>query len=379
VTGPLLPGATIGVVGGGQLGRMLAQAAHQHGYRVAVLTGGAKDTPAGGVSEIEITAAFDDETGIERLIAEADVITWEFENVDPQLAERAREAGVPVRPSGEIIAIAQDRQREKVALEQAGVRVAPWQPADSLESLHEVIATLGLPVIAKAARFGYDGKGQVRIDEVGQIDAAWTTLDGQRLVVESVVPFDRELSVIVVRGTDGSISDHGVMENEHVHHILDTTVVPASIPDDRAAAARDMAHRIAASWDLVGVLCVEIFDSADGLLVNEVAPRPHNSGHCTIEAAPASQFEQQLRAVAGLPLGDGTCCPAAMVQLLGDFWADGEPNWPAVLDNDSIHLHLYGKADARPGRKMGHLTCVGESPSQALQQAVDARVALSGR
>ncbi|MFT7607423.1 MAG: 5-(carboxyamino)imidazole ribonucleotide synthase [Candidatus Aldehydirespiratoraceae bacterium] len=379
MTGPLLPGATIGVVGGGQLGRMLAQVAHQHGYRVAVLTGGAKDTPAGGVSEIEITTAFDDETGIQRLIAEADVITWEFENVDPQLAERAREAGVPVRPSGDIIAIAQDRQREKVALEQAGVRVAPWRPADTLESLHAAVTTLGLPVIAKAARFGYDGKGQMRIDEVGEIDAAWAALEGQRLVVESVVPFDRELSVIVVRGADGSISDHGVMENDHVHHILDTTVVPASIPDDRAAAARDMAHRIAVGWDLVGVLCVEIFDSADGLLVNEVAPRPHNSGHCTIEAAPASQFEQQLRAVAGLPLGDGTCRPAAMVQLLGDLWADGEPNWPAVLDNDSIHLHLYGKADARPGRKMGHLTCVGDSPSQALQHAVDARVALSGR
>jgi 5-(carboxyamino)imidazole ribonucleotide synthase len=194
-----------------------------------------------------------------------------------------------------------------------------------------------------------------------------------------VIPFERELSVVVARGAGGEIVDHGVMENHHVDHILDTTMVPAAIDPDRAAAARALAHRIAEAWDLVGVLCIEIFDTGTELLVNEVAPRPHNSGHCTIEAAPASQFEQQLRAVCGLPLGDGTCRPAAMVQLLGDLWADGEPDWLAVLRDPSIHLHLYGKTEPRPGRKMGHLTCVGDNAADTLQRAVDSRVALSGR
>ncbi|MEZ5244382.1 MAG: 5-(carboxyamino)imidazole ribonucleotide synthase [Acidimicrobiales bacterium] len=379
MTGPLLPGSTIGVVGGGQLGRMLAQVAHQHGYRVAVLTGGAKDTPAGGVAEIEIAAPFDDETGVERFLSEVDVVTWEFENVDPSLAAAAAAAGVPVHPSGEIIADAQDRQREKRALAAAGVAVAPWMPAETIAELRAAVLALGAPVIAKVARFGYDGKGQVRITDPTEADGAWEALGRERLVVEAVIPFERELSVVVARGAAGEIVDHGVMENHHVDHILDTTMVPAAIDPERAAAARALAHRIADSWALVGVLCVEIFDTGSDLLVNEVAPRPHNSGHCTIEAAPASQFEQQLRAVCGLPLGDGTCRPAAMVQLLGDLWTDGEPDWIAALRDPSIHLHLYGKADARPGRKMGHLTCVGDNAADTLQRAVDARVALSGR
>jgi len=379
LSGPLLPGSTIGVVGGGQLGRMLAQAAHQHGYRVVVLTGGAKDTPAGSVAEIEICAGFDDPTGVERFLAEADVVTWEFESVDPALADAAIEAGVPVRPSGAIIADAQDRQREKHSLVSAGVAVAPWRPASDLDGLRAAVDALGVPVIAKAARFGYDGKGQVRIDAVEEIDDAWARLGGERLVVESVVAFERELSVVVARGVDGEVVDHGVMENHHVDHILDTTHVPAGIDPERAEEARAMARRVAEAWDLVGVLCVELFDTGDALLVNEVAPRPHNSGHCTIEAAASSQFEQQLRAVAGLPLGDGGCRPAAMVQLLGDLWRDGEPSWAEALRDPAIHLHLYGKTEPRPGRKMGHLTCVGDNVADALQRAVDARVALSGR
>jgi 5-(carboxyamino)imidazole ribonucleotide synthase len=381
---PLLPGATIGVVGGGQLGRMLAQAAQRHGYRVAVLTGGAEDTPAGRIAEVEIAAAFDDETAVQRFLAESDVVTWEFENVEPGLAEAATAAGVPVRPSGRIIADAQDRAREKTALEAAGVTVAPWRPATTLDELRDAVEALGAPVIAKAARFGYDGKGQRRItgttgDLPTEIARAWESLDGGRLVVESVVPFVRELSVVVARAVDGTVTDHGVMENHHVDHILDTTIVPAAIDHVRADEARAIAHRIAEAWDLVGVLCVELFDTGDALVVNEVAPRPHNSGHCTIEAAPASQFEQQLRAVSGLPLGDGACRPAAMVQLLGDLWTDGEPDWVAALARPGVHLHLYGKAAPRPGRKMGHLTCVGDHAADTLQRAIDARVALSGR
>ncbi|MEM7142563.1 MAG: 5-(carboxyamino)imidazole ribonucleotide synthase [Actinomycetota bacterium] len=375
----LLPGSTVGVVGGGQLGRMLAQAAHQHGYRVVVFTGGEKDSPAGRIAEIEIAAPFDDETALARFLAEVDVITWEFENVDPALAAAAVEAGLPVRPSGDIIASAQDREKEKRALEDAGVSVAPWRPASTLDELRGAVADLGAPVIAKSARFGYDGKGQVRIDDPADVDAAWDRLGGVRLVVEAVIPFERELSVVVARGVHGDVVDHGVMENEHVHHILDTTMTPASVPATRADEARDLARRVAVGWDLVGVLCVEIFDTGDDMLVNEVAPRPHNSGHCTIEAAGASQFEQQLRAACGLPLGDGSCRPAAMVQLLGDLWEDGEPDWAAALADPDVHLHLYGKGEARAGRKMGHLTCVGEDPAQALQKALDARHALSGR
>ena len=375
---PALPGATVGIVGGGQLGRMLAQSAHQHGYRVAVLTGGGNDTPAGSVADVEIAAAHDDEQAVRRLIAESDVITWEFENVDPALADRAEAAGVPVRPSGRIIATAQDRELEKSALEAAGVPVAPWRPAHTLDELHTAIDELGTPAIAKVARFGYDGKGQVRIDDVHAVDEAWTRLGGERLVVEAVVPFARELSVVVARGVDGDVVDHGVMENDHVNHILDTTVTPARIPDARAERARSIARTVAEALELHGVLCVELFDTDDELVVNEIAPRPHNSGHCTIEAAPAGQFEQQLRAVCGLPLGDGSCRPAAMVQLLGEQWLDGDPDWAAVLDRADVHLHLYGKRDARPGRKMGHITCVGADPSTALERAMAARDALHG-
>jgi 5-(carboxyamino)imidazole ribonucleotide synthase len=376
---PLLPGSTIGVVGGGQLGRMLTQSAHQHGYRVAVFTGGAKDSPAGRIAEIEVAAPFDDETALARFFAEADVVTWEFENVDPALGTAAEEAGLAVRPSGAIIEAAQDREKEKRALESAGVGVAPWRSATTADELRRAVTELGVPVIAKSARFGYDGKGQVRIDDAAEVDAAWVRLEGARLVVESVIEFERELSVIIARSADGDIADHGVMENDHVHHILDTTMTPPRLPAERIEEARALARSVAKGWGLVGVLCVEIFDTGTRMLVNEVAPRPHNSGHCTIEAAAASQFEQQLRAACGLPLGDGSCRPAAMVQLLGDLWDDGEPAWADALADPAVHLHLYGKADAWPGRKMGHITCVGDDADQALQQALDARTALSGR
>jgi 5-(carboxyamino)imidazole ribonucleotide synthase len=376
---PLPPGTTIGIVGGGQLGRMLAQSARQHGYGVVVLTGGAKDTPAGLLADEEITGDFTDPVTLARFVDRVDVITWEFENVDLQVAAVAAEAGVPVRPSAAIVAVAQDRKLEKLALSAAGIAVAPWRPAATLQEVADAVAELGVPVIAKVARFGYDGKGQVRIDDGAQVEAAWETLDHQRLVVESVIAFERELSVVVARGIDGTIVDHGVMENEHVNHILDLTIVPAEVSDLTAAAARQVAHDTAIALDLVGVLCVELFDTAEGILVNEIAPRPHNSGHCTIEAALASQFEQQLRAATGMPLGDGACRPAAMAQLLGDLWADGAPDFSRVLAEPDVHLHLYGKGDARPGRKMGHLTCVGDDATSVRQRVGDVRAALTGR
>ena len=373
------PGSTIGVVGGGQLGRMLAYAAHQHGYRVAVLTGGDKDTPAGTVAEIEIAAGFDDEVAIERLLAESDVITWEFENVDVGIAAAAASAGLEVRPSGRIIATAQDRREEKDALVAAGVAVAAWRSASSESELAAVAQELGFPVIAKAARFGYDGKGQARIERTCEVADVWRRLGSQRLVVESVVDFEREISVIVARSHLGEVVDHGVMENHHVNHILDSTITPAHLSAQAVSEATAIAARIADEWGLVGVMCVEMFDAADGLIVNEVAPRPHNSGHCTIEAASTSQFAQQLRAVVGMPLGDGSCKPAAMVQLLGDLFSEGEPDWSQVFAARDVYLHLYGKHEARKGRKMGHMTAVGDDADCLLDRVVALRQALADR
>lgn len=376
---PLDPGSTIGIVGGGQLGRMLAQVARQHGYGVAVFTGGGSGSPAGVLADHEFSGSFDDADEVAAFLEMVDVLTWEFENVDVALADAAEAAGVPVRPSGSIIAAAQDRNLEKQALTAAGVRVAAWRGAETATELENAVAELGLPVIAKTARFGYDGKGQVRIDDPADVAGAWEKLGGARLVVESVISFDRELSVVVARSVDGTVVDHGAMENTHINHIIDTTVVPAMVDDATAEAARKTAHLVAEGLGLVGVLCVELFDTADGIIVNEIAPRPHNSGHCTIEAAAAGQFEQQLRAVTGMPLGDGSCQPAAMAQILGDLWAAGEPDWSAMLDQRDVHLHLYGKSEARPGRKMGHLTCVSDDPAHALQRVLEARNALTGR
>ena len=358
---------------------MLAYTAHQHGYRVAVLTGGDTDTPAGAVAEIEIAAGFDDEVAVKRLVAESDVVTWEFENVDVGIANVASNAGVEVRPSGKIIAKAQDRRAEKKALIAAGVAVAPWRSARSESELVSAVHELGLPVIAKAARFGYDGKGQVRIGRIEEVADAWRRLGAQRLVVESVVAFGRELSVIVARSHCGEVVDHGVMENHHVNHILDSTITPAHLSAQAMSEATATAAQIANEWELVGVMCVEMFDAADGLIVNEVAPRPHNSGHCTIEASSTSQFEQQLRAVVGMPLGDGRCRPAAMVQLLGDLFLEGCPDWSQVFAAGEVHLHLYGKHEARKGRKMGHLTAVGDDPDVLLDRVTALRQALTDR
>ncbi len=373
---PILPGKTIGVVGGGQLGRMLAQSAHAMGYRVAVLTGGASGTPAGRVADHEFAAAFDDTVAVKRFLEQSDVVTWEFENVDVALAEQAEAQGVAVRPSGVIIAIAQDRSAEKAALQRLGVPVAPWCTVESAAELLAATDDVGLPAIAKTARDGYDGKGQVRIDSGADINQTWELLGGRRSVVEAVIDFDCELSVVVARDVHGTIATHGVMANHHVRHILDSSVVPAAIDPAVAQQAENIARTIAEGLDLIGVLCVELFCQGRDLIVNEIAPRPHNSGHCTIEAARASQFEQQLRAVCGLPLGDGTCRPAAMAQLLGDLWCGDEPAWTSILNNPDIHLHLYGKAQARPGRKMGHLTCVADTAQQALRRVLDARAAL---
>ena len=380
----LVPPATIGIVGGGQLGRMLAQVAQRRGYRTAVLTGGGTETPAGAVADIEIAAPFDDAGAVRHLVACADIITWELEDVDLGVADAAADAGVAVRPRRQVLATAADRAAEKRALRAAGVPVAPYREVAGPSELAAALGALHGPVIVKTARGGYDGKGQVRVpaDEPGARRPAaaaevFRRLGSVRLIAEQEVPFDREVSVVVARSLSGDIADHGVMENVHVKGILDTTTVPASLPDELAVAARGIAAQLACHLDVAGVICVEMFVVGSELIVNEIAPRPHNSGHCTIEAAAASQFTQQLRAVCGLPLGDGTCRPAAMAQLLGDLWAGGEPRWSEVLTDSGIHLHLYGKREPRPGRKMGHLTCVDATPELALKRVLAARERLA--
>ncbi|MCY3661424.1 MAG: 5-(carboxyamino)imidazole ribonucleotide synthase [bacterium] len=376
----LVPPAVIGIVGGGQLGRMLAQAAQRHGYRTAVLTGGLEETPAGAVADIEIAARFDDTAAVQRLVACADVITWELEDVDLGVADAAADAGIPVRPRRQVLAAAADRAAEKRALMAADVPVAPYREAAGPSELAASLGALHGPVIVKTARGGYDGKGQVRMsaaepapERAASAAEVFRRLGSVRLIVEQEVPFDREVSVVVARSATGAIADHGVMENIHVDGILDLTTVPARLPQEVAATAVGIAGHLAHHLDLVGVLCVEMFVVGAELVVNEIAPRPHNSGHCTIEAAATSQFTQQLRAVCGLPLGDGTCRPAAMAQLLGDLWAGGEPPWSEVLTDPGVHLHLYGKRDPRPGRKMGHLTCVDATPELALKRVLTAR------
>ena len=379
--GVLSPPAVVGIVGGGQLGRMLAHAAQRLGYRAAVLTGGEERTPAGAVADVEIAAAFDDASAVQRFVDCADVITWEFENVDLGVADAAARAGVPVRPCRRVIAAAADRGAEKRALVGAGAPVTPHREAASPSELEAAVAALHGPLIVKTARGGYDGKGQVRITGGGPevrppgpaLEETFKDLGSRRLIVEQEVPFDREVSVVVARGTNGDLADHGVMENIHVGGILDTTVTPARLPRAVTAEARRIAAGLAQHLDVVGLLCVEMFVVDTELVVNELAPRPHNSGHCTLEAAGFSQFEQQLRAICGLPLGDGACRPAAMVQLLGDLWSEGEPAFQEALSDPGISLHLYGKRDARPGRKMGHITCVDTTAERALARASAAR------
>ena len=376
----LAPGGTIGIVGGGQLGRMLAFEAHRLGFRVAVLTGGYKDTPGGRVADVEVAAGYDDQLALRHFVGLSDVITWEFENVEvPLLADMAHRSGVPVRPGGSVIVAAQHRGRERRALMAAGAPVAAFREVATASELVRAVQDLGPPVIAKQVRFGYDGRGQVRLDSADETAAGRIagTIGEEGLLVEEVVPFDAEISVVVARGVTGEMAHHGVMENVHVNGILDTTITPpVSVSPGKARAAVDLAATIAEHLELVGVLCVEMFVTGEDLVVNEIAPRPHNSGHCTIEAASTSQFGQQLRAICGLPLGDGSCRPAAMVQVLGDLWDDPSgrrPAWEEAMIDPGVHLHLYGKDEVRSGRKMGHITCLDVSAERALERALAAR------
>jgi 5-(carboxyamino)imidazole ribonucleotide synthase len=370
------PGATIGVLGGGQLGRMFAIAARYMGYRVHTLSPDT-DTPTGQIADREVTAAYDDLDAVREFARRVEVVTFEFENV-PATTTQAIQEIVLVRPRGEILHITQNRNREKTFLAKCGFPVTPFRSIRAPEALSPALRELGIPAILKTACFGYDGKGQTRISSLDQTDHALQLLGATELVLEAAIDFECELSVVAARGMDGDVKDWGVVRNSHRHHILDVSTAPADVPLEVARAAIEIAHGVLEQLQVVGVLCVEYFLARNGtLMINELAPRPHNSGHLTIDASVTSQFEQQVRAVCGLPLGSTTLLrPAAMVNLLGEIWDHGTPHWAAACRMPDVKLHLYGKSAPREGRKMGHLTALADSPQEAATLVSAARQAL---
>ncbi len=373
---PILPGTTIGILGSGQLGRMLAQAAHDLGYRVHIYSP-ERETPAGQVSDWETSAPYEDLDAVRAFARQVDVVTYEFENVPAVTAAVCAEEK-PVRPGVAVLATAQNRQREKHALAAAGLPVAPFHPVATWEDLTEGLGRVGYPAILKSATAGYDGKGQWRLTSEADVPQAWRALAGRPAIVEAVVPFVAELSVVAARGVNGAQAHFDVIHTEHRNHILDIAGAPADISPTVRTQALALASAILEHLAVVGVLCVELFLTADEqLLVNEIAPRPHNSGHLTLDACSTDQFEQQLRAVCGLPLGATDYrTPAVMANLLGELWQRGEPNWAAAWAIPGVKWRLYGKREPRPGRKMGHLTALGADMAQARALALRARDAL---
>lgn len=374
---PILPGGTIGVLGNGQLGRMLLMCARRMGYHTHAFGPGV-DSPAGQVADAVTVASYDDLDAVRTFARQVDVITFEFENVPAATAAAAAQYA-PVHPDGSVLHIAQHRLREKQSLSAAGFPVTPFRAVRSLDELEAAVHHLGYPAVLKTAGFGYDGKGQQKIAGPTDVAPAFASLGGQEAVLEAWVSFERELSVVAARGDNGDFAHYGVIENSHANHILDLSVAPAQLPVEITHNALDIAREVLAHLGVVGVMCVEFFMQPDGTLrINELAPRPHNSGHLTIEACTTSQFEQQLRAVCGLPLGSTEFMrPAAMANLLGDLWQQGEPNWVAACAFPNAKLHLYGKREARPGRKMGHITAVASTPADAAEMARAARAALA--
>lgn len=376
MTRPTLPNSTIGVFGSGQLGRMFAIEARKLGYRVHTYSPDS-DTPTGQVADIETQGSYDDLYEIRVFAQSVDVVTFEFENV-PSAAVDAAAEFVNVFPGGGILHITQNRLREKTFLAANGFPVTPFRHVRQIEDLQAAVEQLGTPCVLKTAGFGYDGKGQSKIRSIDDIAAAFELLGGREAVLEAFVDFEKEVSVVCARDQRGDFAHFGVIENEHADHILDISFAPAVVDPATFNEAIEITRSIAETLGYVGTLCVEFFLTRDGrLLVNELAPRPHNSGHLTFDACVTSQFEQQLRAACGLPLGSTEFYrPAAMANLLGDIWESGEPNWAAALADPAVKLHLYGKAEPRRGRKMGHITAVSGDAASAASSVRRAREAL---
>ncbi len=370
------PGSTIGILGGGQLGRMLALAARPLGYRVVVL--GPDVTPTRPVADQAIEARFDDNAALKAFIEAVDVATIEFEQI-PSTTLAFLEKHIPVHPKSSVLEITRDRYLEKTTLEGLGVPIAPWQRINSSSELHEAARVFeargAFPALLKTSTLGYDGKGQIQVERAADLTAAWQKLQESPCVLESMITFSLEASIILARSSNGEERAFPIIENKHRNGILDLSVWPAAIEPTLARQAEQIAQTIAQSLDVRGLLTVELFITPNGVLVNELAPRPHNSGHLTIEGAQISQFEQLIRAITGLPLGEIHPRPAAMANLLGEAWLDGQPDWTAALAHGA-KLHLYGKNDPQRGRKMGHLTSLGLSRDDALEHVLTARRAL---
>lgn len=373
----ILPGSTLGMLGGGQLGRMFTIAARTMGYEVVVLDPD-KASPAGKLATEHLCANYADQAALDGFAKSCDAVTTEFENVPASTLDALAKA-CPVRPGAQAVAITQDRIHEKNFLKDNGFPTAPFTVIHSLDDLKSGIEQIGTPAILKVSRFGYDGKGQFSIKAASDADKGWETLNGEACVLEQRMPLDIEVSVVLARGLEGEVTTYPVAENIHEEGILDVSVVPARIDKVLETKVTEMATKIANALDYVGVMAVEFFISNGELLVNEIAPRPHNSGHYTLDACVTDQFEQQVRAVCGLPLGDTRLLsPVVMINMLGDIWHGGNaPKWQKLLDHPNVKLHLYGKHEARPGRKMGHFNVLASNIDDALNLANDLKVQLS--
>lgn len=367
----ILPPATLGMLGGGQLGRFFVIAAHEMGYRVVVLDPD-PHSPAGRLADEHLVAAYDDADALERIGATCAAVSTEFENVPADtLAYLSKYA--PVRPSAECVAVAQNRVREKSFFRDNGFPVGPFAVIRGEADIAAIGDDL-LPGVLKVARFGYDGKGQARVATRAEVLDAFHHFKNEPCVLERFLPLEVEISVVLARAHDGSARCFPIAENHHRHGILDVSIVPARIAEGLRAEAEALALALAQRLDYVGVLGVEMFVADGRLLLNEIAPRPHNSGHYTIDACVTDQFEQQVRALCGLPLGETRLhTPAVMVNLLGDVWHGSEPAWNGLFDDDGVKLHLYGKHHARPGRKMGHFTVLDADAARGVDRAYAAR------
>ena len=369
----ITPGSTIGILGGGQLGRMLILAGRSLGYRFHVFEPSGP-CAAGMVADLEVNATYEDEAALKQFAEGVDIITLEFENIPAEVIEMLA-AIKPVMPGREALHICQHRQREKDFLKANGLPCVPFEYADSAASLKTAVEAIGFPCVIKTAAFGYDGKGQIKLnapEEAADCDYLWNFLDNPpRVVVEKWIHHIGEFSVICARKADGTKSTFPMAENIHVHHILHASIVPARVTEATQAAGAELACRIADLLDVVGLIAVELFLEEDGrLIINEMAPRPHNSGHYTMDGCITSQFEQHIRAVTDLPFGSTELHqPTVMINLLGDAWAEGQPDWAGLLSDPRVKLHLYDKGEARPGRKMGHFTVLGDAIDATLEAA----------
>ncbi|MEX0332546.1 MAG: 5-(carboxyamino)imidazole ribonucleotide synthase [Puniceicoccaceae bacterium] len=362
------PGATIGMLGGGQLGRMSILAGRAMGYRFVVLEPKAPSA-AGMVADHQIETAYDDETGLREFASRVDIATLEFENIPARTLDILADS-VTVYPGRKALEVCQNRAREKQFLKDSGIPCAPFAVVHSLAELEQAVDLIGKPAVLKTADFGYDGKGQVRIDEGMDLEPIWAPYEGHSAVLEGWVEFSGEYSVLCGRNVLGQTCVYPLIHNTHRNHILHTSVSPAGLEEALETDAREIALAIADGLDLVGLIAVELFLTNDGWVVNEMAPRPHNSGHLTIDAHMTSQFEQHIRLVCGLHPGLARQhTPACMLNLLGDVWKNGEPDWAAILQDTKAKLHLYDKGEPRPGRKMGHLTFLGKDTEDCLHRA----------